>query len=354
MKLTEKSCSHCFGTIHKGALFCSTCGRSRLIGVKKWELIGLGAILTIVLAGLGVSSSLLLVQTNTPNITSSPVFHQFTTTSSLSVTEIASVASTETFLPTEVVTKTLVPIPEMINSKDDAILKFIPSGEFLMGSNPSVDPFFWGAESPPHKVVLEDYYIYETEVTNQMYEICVNEKACPRPVMTNSRTRQIYYGNVAFENYPVIFVSWVLAVSYCKWAGGRLPTEAEWEKAARGIDERLFPWGNDISDISYYYCGKGCANDTYPVGQFVNGRSPYGVLDMAGNVWEWVNDYFNAGYYNNSPLENPLGPASGGRRVIRGGGWHNPPEGVRVVARASLVPDESLDTLGFRCVIDNP
>jgi len=256
---------------------------------------------------------------------------------------------------------------DMVNDRDNATIALIPAGEFTMGSDSGNDPYFWGAESPSHIVNLDSYYIYKTEVTNGMYEVCVQQKACPKPEANNSRSIQSYYGNTSYENYPVIMVSWVHAVSYCQWAGGRLPTEAEWEKAARGVDGRLFPWGNDpVNGSLVNYCDRNCPNsardsavndgylDTAPVGSFSVGASPYGALDMAGNVWEWVNDYFAPEYYKNSPVDSPLGPASGTRRGIRGGSWFNTLDGVRTVARASLKPDSTLDTVGFRCVINMP
>ena len=251
---------------------------------------------------------------------------------------------------------------------DDVELIFIPAGEFIMGRDPDPDPdLFWGAEAPAHKVYLDSYYIYRTEVTNAMYQVCVAEGACPKPGAIDSETRENYYDNSEFSNYPVIYVSWVGAVSYCQWANARLPTEAEWEKAARGDDGRYFPWGNTpLNGNLANFCDQNCPGrereigledgyrDTAPVGSYSAGASPYGVLDMAGNVWEWASDFFDPGYYQSSPSENPLGPGSGSRRVIRGGSWFNPASGIRTVARASQKPDMALDTIGFRCVVDAP
>jgi eukaryotic-like serine/threonine-protein kinase len=233
-----------------------------------------------------------------------------------------------------------------------------------MGSNPREDPYFWGAEGPAHDVYVDAFWIYQTEVTNAMYQACVAEKACPKPLRNESRTVADYYTAEKFADYPVIQVNWVAAVAYCQWAGGRLPTEAEWEKAARGTDGRLFPWGNTplASDLASF-CGSNCPgiekesiDDGYreiaPVGIFPAGASPYGALDMAGNVWEWVFDYFDQNYYSRSEYDNPRGPASGSRRVIRGGSWFNPVDGLRTVSRASLPPQDGLDTVGFRCVFD--
>jgi eukaryotic-like serine/threonine-protein kinase len=279
-------------------------------------------------------------------------------------TNTVATATLETKTPIVIVTDT----PEFKINIDSAELVFVPSGEFTMGMEPDPDPNkFWGAEAPSHRVSLESYYIYRTEVTNAMYQACVAAKACPKPEANNSRTRENYFENPEYSNYPVILISWVGAVSYCQWAEARLPTEAEWEKAARGGDERYFPWGNGpVAGDLANFCDQGCPaslkefslddgyQDTAPVGNYPAGVSPYGALDMAGNVWEWVSDYFSEGYYQVSAFENPLGPGSGSRRVVRGGSWFNPGGGIRTVARASQRPNTALDTVGFRCAVDAP
>jgi len=251
-----------------------------------------------------------------------------------------------------------------INSKDGMPLLYVSEGEFLMGSNEDEDPYFWGAEGPAHDVYVDAFWVYQTEVTNAMYQQCVAEKACPKPLRNESRTVEDYYINERYADYPVIQVNWVDATAYCVWAGGRLPTEAEWEKAARGTDGRTFPWGDTgLTPELASFCGSNCLgqereriDDDYieiaPVGMFPAGASPYGALDMAGNVWEWVFDYFEPLYYVSSPYDNPRGPLNGDRRVIRGGSWFNPLDGLRTAARTSLPPRDGLDTVGFRCVVD--
>ena len=272
---------------------------------------------------------------------------------------------TPTFTSTPSPEPTKLEFVTQVNAKDQAVLVFVPAGKFIMGSNPEVDPYFWGAESPQHDVTLSDYRIYQTEVTNAMYQQCASEKSCPIPSQKKSRTVADYYSNSQYGDYPVIYVNWVSAQAYCKWAGGRLPTEAEWEKAARGDqDTRLFPWGSTPAiETQANFCDTGCAqgqadrdkndgySDTAPVGSFPEGVSQYGVLDMAGNVWEWVFDWFQP-TYSSAPVENPVGPASSKYRTIRGGSWFNPSEGVRIVQRDGVRPDLSLDTLGFRCVVE--
>jgi len=230
------------------------------------------------------------------------------------------------------------------------VLIFIPAGEFTMGSNDNLDPYFWGAEGPQHTVLLDEYWIYQTEVTNAMYQQCVAAKQCPLPQWPRSATRDEYYPNPQFANYPVIFVSYVHAQAYCRWAEAALPTEAQWEKAARGTDLRLFPWGGNPptnGQINFQN------QDTAEVGSFPGDISPYGVLDMAGNVWEWVFDYFQPTFYSVSPEENPRGPASGTTRVIRGGAFFGDAGAVRTVVRASLNPNETFEAVGFRCAVES-
>jgi eukaryotic-like serine/threonine-protein kinase len=221
-----------------------------------------------------------------------------------------------------------------------------------MGSDPAQDPYWWGAESPQHKVTLDAFWIYQDEVTNAMYQACVAAKACPLPQLKKSRTRSSYYDDPQFAGYPVIYVTYVSASAYCQWAGGRLPYEAEWEKAARGDqDLRLFPWGNSPAGPQQANTSASGSGDTMPAGSFPEGASPYGVLDMAGNVWEWVFDYFQPGY-SAKDVTNPIGPASSRTRVMRGGGFANPAAGVRIVQRDGVNPNQGLDTLGFRCVVE--
>lgn len=268
----------------------------------------------------------------------------------------------------QVTTPPEMPTPEFpVNEVDGAELAFVNEGEFLMGSNPEHDPYFYGTEGPLHRVFLDSFWIYRTEVTNVMYQECVQQGACSDLRFNSSSTRDDYYGNHLYDDYPVVFVSWNDAATYCAWAGGRLPTEAEWEKAARGEDGRIFPWGDDPpTGDQANYCDINCLEnmrdpsrddgfaDTAPVGSYPNGSSPYSVLDMAGNVGEWAQDWFQASYYSFSPSEDPSGPGSGTRRAIRGGSISDRVDGIRAVVRRNDVPSARESNLGFRCVVDIP
>jgi eukaryotic-like serine/threonine-protein kinase len=239
------------------------------------------------------------------------------------------------------------------------VMLYVPAGEFAMGSNEGGED-----EMPVHTLTLDAFWIDRTEVTNAQFRKCVEAGACQAP--TTCDAGDPTYNDTGKADHPVVCVDWNQARAYCQWAGARLPTEAEWEKAARGRDGRQYPWGNAFDGSRVNFCDRNCefddrdtsANDGYvrtaPVGSYPAGASPYGALDMAGNVWEWVADWYNSGYYAKSPTNNPQGPDSGSSKVLRGGSWRNNPHYVRAVYRSDLDPTNRFTGIGFRCGASSP
>lgn len=268
----------------------------------------------------------------------------------------------ETIIPTE--TPVLpVELESEITDEFGAPMALVPEGEFLMGADAeealaecmkSMDDcqleWFTDAE-PPHQVYLDAFYMDIYEVTNAHYAVCVEAGECFPPRRPASITRSSYYGDPQYDNYPVVLVSWDLARAYCKWRGGDLPTEAQWEKAARGTEGGTYPWGEGIDpDRANYNENVG---DTTEVGSYENGKSPYGMYDMAGNVWEWVIDRYDPDYYARSPSSNPPGSTAGELRVLRGSSFNFLGDFVlRVSIRRGLAPDSFNYAIGFRCAKD--
>ena len=244
------------------------------------------------------------------------------------------VPSTETSIPS---TPQLGIGSTIISEKDGMTLLFVPAGEFTVGSDDGSSD-----ERPVHKVTLDAFWIDQTEVTNEMFAKCVQDGSCNPPSNTTN------YDDSDHADHPVVFISWTDANAYCSWADRRLPTEAEWEKAARGENALIYPWGNNApnSNLLNYNNNVG---DTTEVGNYPDGASPYGALDMAGNVWEWVADWYGKSYYASSLASNPLGPDSGQYRVLRGGSWSYSDYNVRSAYRNWYVPTASNYNLGFRC-----
>lgn len=225
-----------------------------------------------------------------------------------------------------------------IVDKRNVSMHLIPQGNFSMGNKTL------------RTVFLDAYYMDVYEVTNGMYKDCVDNGPCQPPLTERSLTRDAYYGNPEFSNYPVVYVNWDQAQTYCRWRGGRLPTEAEWEKAARGdAGARSLPWGEDLTceKTNYDQCFVG---DTTEVGSYPDGVSPYGIHDMMGNVWEWVADWYSTSYYLSSPALNPNGPKSGTARVLRGASFDEYTNMMRVSYRGYDVPLNATYEIGIRCV----
>ena len=259
-------------------------------------------------------------------------------------------------------TPTYSPGATWTRSTDGAEMIYVPGGEFLMGST-DADRKAEADEKPAHTVYLDAFWIDKTEVTNTQYVQFLNALGeyrgtcgghdCVETTVEDKDSHILhqegrYVVESGFEDHPVIEMTWYGAQAYCEWAGVRLPTEAEWEKAARGVDGRLYPWGNDAPD-----CGRAqyadCSGMTVPVGSKPTGPSPYGVLDMAGNVWEWVSDWYDPAFYGSSPARNPQGPDSGERKVFRGGSWGYLPKFIRTTERARNRPSYAGFNIGFRC-----
>ncbi len=220
------------------------------------------------------------------------------------------------------------------NPVDGAEMVYIPAGEFIMGSNDGDDD-----EKPQHKVYLDGYWIYKYEVTVAQYRKFCKATGWQEPLPPEWGWK---------DNHPIVNVSWDDATAYAQWAGVRLPTEAEWEKAARGTDGREYPWGNEW-DASKCNARESGPRRTTAVGSYAGGASPYGIQDMAGNVWEWCADWYGENYYRSAPSKNPKGPGSGQYRVLRGGAWYSDHNVARCAYRDDGVPAYALDYLGFRC-----
>ncbi len=240
------------------------------------------------------------------------------------------------------------------SNTDGAETILIPGATFWMGST-DTDTLAAVDEMPFHRVTLDSFYLYTHEVTNKMYAACVDAGFClPINVMESGPTT--HYGNTAYDEYPVVGVDWNMARDYCAWANARLPTEAEWELAARGTESLLYPWGSEDPACDRVNM-LGCAvpPDTVEVGSYLLGNSPFEVWDMSGNVWEWVHDWYAAGYYPLSPANDPLGPYAptdwnNPLKVVRGGGLYSGPDQMRSADRAGVNPYRAYDDVGFRCV----
>jgi len=243
--------------------------------------------------------------------------------------------------------KTLVvKLDHHLSDKDRASMVLISAGPFSMGRNDAgLD------EQPTHLVSLDAFYIDRYEVTVEQYaKFLESEKAEPPLLWQEARRAKN-------QEKPVVGVDWYDAAEYCQWANKRLPTEAEWEKAARGLDSRVYPWGNDPPTRVHAIFGEETERGyaaLAKVGSFENGQSPYGVYDLAGSVWEWVADRYDEHYYQHSPEHDPRGPTTGPLRVLRGGAWNSPATIIASANRNANVPSARRSDVGFRCAKDAP
>jgi len=313
---------------------------------------------------------------------------------------------------------------EIVTEKDGATMVLIPAGEFIMGSTETEAKDAekrWGlaegtlkSETPQHIVFVDAFYIDKYEVTNAQYKKFVDETGHPTPSVPTMEEVLLTFRNELRDeadaisarqsektyrelrrrlkpwawknetypegkaNHPVVLVSWYDAVAYAKWANKRLSTEAEWEKAARGTDGRIYPWGNEWDaskcnsaeriakkalpnlQASLLWFGEwkkispteSARNTTVPVGSYKSGKSPFGIYDMAGNAFEWCMDWYDEDYYAKSPKREPTGPATGSTCVLRGGSWNYPGFKLRTTYRNKHAPEVGGSPNGFRCVRD--
>ncbi|NOT24421.1 MAG: SUMF1/EgtB/PvdO family nonheme iron enzyme [Nitrospiraceae bacterium] len=223
----------------------------------------------------------------------------------------------------------------------DQSMVLIPAGDFTMGSSMG-DP----DELPVRKVYVDAFFIDKHQTSVGKYGTFLDATSHEAPADWDVMNKSMH------QKRPVVNVDWADAEAYCKWAGKRLATEAEWEKAARGTDGRIYPWGNELPTDFHANMKKEVWNNHVvltPVGMFEGGKSPYGVYDMAGNVWEWINDWYSRDYYKTGPLKNPTGPSKGDYKVIRGGSWGSSPKDLRSTDRESRLPSFGGLGTGFRC-----
>jgi serine/threonine-protein kinase len=317
-------------------------------------------VICLIVAGISISWLL-------PNLTRlsaiSPAPAVTSTSSRPASSPVIAAITTPTNAPTA--TRTLTPTPSIaattqVSSKDASIMVFVPAGEFTMGGASTI------GDRPVHKVYLDAFWIDQTEATNAMFNKFVSEtnyvtdaeRARGSYIWTGGWT---YVANASWrapfgpnsnqplkDNQPVTQVSWNDANAYCKWAKRRLPTEAEWEKAARGSASAIYPWGNSSPTSDYANYGNnvgGLSN----VGQYLKGASQYGALDMAGNVYEWVNDWYAANFYSSASAQNPTGPVSGDWKIMKGGSWQLDANRLHAFEREVSPPNLANTNLGFRC-----
>ena len=250
---------------------------------------------------------------------------------------------------TRTLTPSLTPTAEFgigsrrVSEVDEMVQVYVPAGAFEMGSTDGDND-----EEPVHTVYLDAFWIDQTEVTNEMYAKCVAARACGKPGGD-------YYGDSHYAEHPVVYVSWDDAEDYCVWAGRDLPTEAQWEKAARGTDGRIYPWGNAAPDCSYANYDE-CNGKTIEAGSLAAGASPYEALDMAGNVWEWISDWYDSDDYSGLSKNTSEEENTGDLRVkvMRGGSWDFAENHLRSANRNWYNPGYTYDNLGFRCVLPAP
>lgn len=268
---------------------------------------------------------------------------------------------------------------QKVRDEDGMIQVEVPAGEFTMGTSlntvnfaleqstscPNCVAEWYSTEVPGHQVTLDGYWIDKYEVSIENYVAFLNANDFPNETEVEDLINlggnddkiylldKWYYGE-GMANYPITDVSQAGAQAYCEWVGGRLPTEAEWEKAARGTDRRIYPWGNEVPENSQWLNFNNNLHGTVPVNNYENVESPYGTVNMAGNVWEWTSDYYFVDAYNTGSNNNPSFPNPMGSQelvTIRGGSFVNHDMDVRTTRRGRAEATDTTDQIGFRCVV---
>jgi formylglycine-generating enzyme required for sulfatase activity len=317
------------GTIFAGILAFSSNGKQRVALIFGILVLGL---LSFFVSGMKPYP---IYQTNTPPIPDHPTAIPF-------ITEV---------LPTLEIHSTSIPASVEILDRGAKMI-LIPAGVFIMGNNDADN-----TEKPEHSIFLNDFYMDQYEVTNGLYRACVDVGTCPPPLHNYSFTHPNYYNDSQFENYPVVYINWDMANRYCAWRGDvtgnktHLPSEAEWEKAARGNDGGNYPWGNTLPDKGFLNYNRQI-DDTTSVGLYLNGRSPYGLYDMAGNVWEWVYDWYDVYPGGDISASQDFGKTY---HILRGGSWYTNDQNIGSTYRKrgrveeNVQPVDWYSGIGFRC-----
>jgi formylglycine-generating enzyme required for sulfatase activity len=299
-----------------------------------WIISGIGSIAIVLII-------IAILMKQLPIFTPNPINSNLDSTT-LNSPSIQSTDSELTFSSTSV-TPNMENNPGIISAIDEMEQLFVPEGIFLMGDESSSA---YTNEKPVHEVYLDAFWIDKYEISNHQYKKCVESGNCSKP------NDEALFNNSRFENFPVVNITWNQAKEYCIWAKRDLPTEAQWEKAARGTKGQIYPWGNfppnnktaNFNNI----IGKSTMSGNYP-----DGTSYFGSHDMAGNVWEWVNDWYSKDYYfSQSVWNNPEGADSIQLKVIRGGSWSSPAGQLRSSYRSWYIFDSSNLDIGFRCAMD--
>jgi formylglycine-generating enzyme required for sulfatase activity len=313
-------------------------------------------VLSLIISGCGPGQTFEPTLTPVPPLTPIPISTNTQLPTAIpTATPTAQPTATATVKPTAT---PILSIGSITTREDGMVMVYIPSGPFTMGSNADTvlkecqshvsfcQRNWFVDEEPIHTVTLDAYWIDQNEVTNGRYAKCEQAGICRPPSNYSSSTRKSYYGDTQYANYPVIYVDWNQAQTYCEWVGAKLPSEAQWEKASRGTDGRTYPWGEGIDETYANFFLMKNGGDTKPVRSYESGKSTYGAYDLAGNVFEWVADLYDVYPGGDKTVSPDFGTTY---RIERGGGWGSLFSDVRSAVRFGIKPDTTTNLLGFRC-----